>query len=199
MTAAYRVELACPRCDRVGHKEIKNSQDLDRIHTMRTLSGTLVVDALVAADGRTYNRVLDALHVSGTTGIRYRADGLTDDQADMLAGRLGLLPCEVWPDWYGVDGRLLDACDMPVVDGHVNTVDLARLLHRENPAVAVVERVTPGEWKRHHRLIGKDKDAARALALDRWPGRGDLFTRKKDHGRADAALIAAWHLERRAL
>ena len=61
------------------------------------------------------------------------------------------------------------------------------------------EHVTPQTWKKHHGLIGKDKDAARAKAIDRWPSKARLFARKKDCGRADAALIALWHIERRAV
>lgn len=40
---------------------------------------------------------------------------------------------------------------------------------------------------------GKDKDAARALAIELWPAQAQLFARKKDQGRADAALIALHH------
>lgn len=52
--------------------------------------------------------------------------------------------------------------------------------------------VTPQEWKRHHGLLRQDKDAARMLALETWPGHAAAFRRKKDVGRADAALIGAW-------
>ena len=52
------------------------------------------------------------------------------------------------------------------------------------------EMVTPQAWKRHHGLIGTDKDAARALASRLFPGAS--LARKKDTGRADALLIAAY-------
>ncbi|WP_420104538.1 hypothetical protein [Bosea sp. (in: a-proteobacteria)] len=51
----------------------------------------------------------------------------------------------------------------------------------------------PGRWKKHFRLSA-DKEEARALALRFWPGQG-LFERKKDHGRAEAALIARFGVE----
>lgn len=54
--------------------------------------------------------------------------------------------------------------------------------------------VTPPVWKKHYRLIGKDKEASRALAIQYWPGMG-CFSRKKDHGRAEAALLARWVVE----
>jgi crossover junction endodeoxyribonuclease RuvC len=37
---------------------------------------------------------------------------------------------------------------------------------------------------------GRDKDASRAAAIQRWPARAELFSRKKDDGVAEAALIA---------
>lgn len=52
--------------------------------------------------------------------------------------------------------------------------------------------VPPQMWKRHQRLIGCDKDAARTLAIQRFPAAATQLTRKKDVGRADALLIALW-------
>lgn len=57
--------------------------------------------------------------------------------------------------------------------------------------------VTPGKWKRHFRLSA-DKEEARALALRRFPDACKSLARKKDHGRAEAALIALWAAETRA-
>lgn len=39
------------------------------------------------------------LHVSGATYDRMRADGLTDQQADRAATRLGMHPDRIWPGW----------------------------------------------------------------------------------------------------
>lgn len=50
--------------------------------------------------------------------------------------------------------------------------------------------VTPQAWKKTAGLINKDKDAARLLAIETWPEHVATFKRKKDVGRADAALIA---------
>jgi crossover junction endodeoxyribonuclease RuvC len=49
--------------------------------------------------------------------------------------------------------------------------------------------VTPAKWK-SHLALGKDKNAARAAATRLFPASAHLFERKKDHGRAEAALIA---------
>jgi crossover junction endodeoxyribonuclease RuvC len=54
--------------------------------------------------------------------------------------------------------------------------------------------VTPGTWKRHFRLTGTDKDAARALAIRLYPTVEGL-SRKKDQGRADALLMGRYFLE----
>jgi Holliday junction resolvasome RuvABC endonuclease subunit len=51
--------------------------------------------------------------------------------------------------------------------------------------------VTPTKWKKHFNLPS-DKDRARELALRMFPNSTQHFTRKKDHGRAEAALIALY-------
>lgn len=52
--------------------------------------------------------------------------------------------------------------------------------------------VQPQTWKRYLRLTGADKDAARTLAIQRYPEAAEYLRRKKDVGRADALLIATW-------
>ncbi len=57
-----------------------------------------------------------------------------------------------------------------------------------------VKMIAPAAWKRTVGIPpGKDgaKDAARSEAIRRWPGMAEKFARKKDDGRAEAALIAA--------
>jgi hypothetical protein len=54
--------------------------------------------------------------------------------------------------------------------------------------------VSPSTWKKHFHLAGKDKEAARALAIQLWPGVG-YFARKLDHNRAEASLLARWGAE----
>lgn len=57
-----------------------------------------------------------------------------------------------------------------------------------------VEFVTPQKWKKALGL-SSDKDESRLLAMKLWPDSVDSFTRKKDDGRAEAALIAHWKEE----
>lgn len=55
--------------------------------------------------------------------------------------------------------------------------------------------VTPVSWKRHFRLTGKPKDAARELAIRLYPNAVEFLKRKKDHGLADAILLARYALD----
>jgi len=59
-----------------------------------------------------------------------------------------------------------------------------------------IEWVTPQAWKKHFGLIGKDKDAARTLVIEKFPQHSEIFKRKKDVGRADAVLIGLFYLEK---
>ena len=54
-------------------------------------------------------------------------------------------------------------------------------------------RAEPASWKRRFGLTGQDKDAARILALRRFPAAAGCLQRKKDSGRADALWIALYH------
>jgi hypothetical protein len=49
--------------------------------------------------------------------------------------------------------------------------------------------VPPAAWKKHFGL-STDKDASRAYASSVFPDQAHLWARKKDDGRAEAALIA---------
>jgi hypothetical protein len=46
--------------------------------------------------------------------------------------------------------------------------------------------------KRHLRITGCDKDAARARAIQWFPNAAPRLARKKDIGRADALCLALW-------
>ena len=51
--------------------------------------------------------------------------------------------------------------------------------------------ITPPVWKRMAGVApgAENKDAARAVAIAKWPALADLFARKRDIDRAEAALI----------
>ncbi|MBT28087.1 MAG: hypothetical protein CMO01_00390 [Thalassobius sp.] len=59
-----------------------------------------------------------------------------------------------------------------------------------------LDTVTPPQWKRASRIHSSSetdvKDLARAYATQLWPARRDVFKIKKNHGQAEAALMARW-------
>lgn len=58
--------------------------------------------------------------------------------------------------------------------------------------------LTPATWKRAAGIPpgAENKDLARTRAIARWPHHAELFRRKNDIDRAEAALIAFVGLER---
>jgi crossover junction endodeoxyribonuclease RuvC len=55
--------------------------------------------------------------------------------------------------------------------------------------------VEASQWKRKLHL-GRDKEASRQKALQLFPSQHALLARKRDHGRAEAALLVVASLER---
>jgi crossover junction endodeoxyribonuclease RuvC len=55
--------------------------------------------------------------------------------------------------------------------------------------------VEPSVCKRFYRLPGKEKEASRQRALQLFPAAHAALARKKDHGRAEAALIALYGIQ----
>jgi Holliday junction resolvasome RuvABC endonuclease subunit len=53
-----------------------------------------------------------------------------------------------------------------------------------------LEIIEPSVWKRALRLKGKDKELSRQRALELFPLAQHLLTRRKDHQRAEAMLLA---------
>jgi crossover junction endodeoxyribonuclease RuvC len=56
-----------------------------------------------------------------------------------------------------------------------------------------VRHVSPAKWKRALGL-NSDGETSRARAIETWPTRADLFARKRDHNRAEAALLGVYAL-----
>jgi len=55
--------------------------------------------------------------------------------------------------------------------------------------------VTPATWKKHFNL-SRDKGVSRGVAMQRFPDQAQQFSRVKDDGRAEAALIALYGAEK---
>lgn len=132
---------------------------------------------------------------------------------------------------YDTNSHYCVVGDLPVSKDGVNGAEFARIVRKENPDVAVVERVnafpgqgvssvwsfarsygvllgvlaaceipvelyTPTTWKKHYHLPGKDKNAARQKAIEMFPMVAGLNL-KKHHGRAEALLLAHYHVLKR--
>jgi crossover junction endodeoxyribonuclease RuvC len=54
-----------------------------------------------------------------------------------------------------------------------------------------IEHVSPARWKRAFNLSA-NKEASRALAIARFPDAHAYFARKRDHGAAEACLLALY-------
>jgi len=52
--------------------------------------------------------------------------------------------------------------------------------------------VSPVVWKRYHSLLSSEKEQSRLVAIAKFPKWEQELSRKKDHNRADAMLIADW-------
>jgi crossover junction endodeoxyribonuclease RuvC len=55
-----------------------------------------------------------------------------------------------------------------------------------------VRLIMPQTWKRHWKLLGKDKEASRELALRTFASCAPHFSKKRDHNKAESALLAAY-------
>ena len=55
--------------------------------------------------------------------------------------------------------------------------------------------VRPTKWKKHFDLINTQKDSSRVKAIEMFPKFSPMLSRKKDSNKADAILIANYHLK----
>lgn len=130
-------------------------------------------------------------------------DGELLDVADMPAVGKHVSPVMVtdilW-DWVNLEGGktviIEDVSASPQM-GVVSAFSFGRSKGIiEGVAAALhcrVGYVTPALWKRNMKLT-KDKNAARSMAIERWPDHREFFKRVKDDGRAEAALIGLWQV-----
>lgn len=103
----------------------------------------------------------------------------------------------VLSNWGPVDRVVIEAVAAFPKNGSIGNFKLGRALGVVQGVTAVLQRpvayVRSTIWTKHHR-VGSDKGLHRRRACELWPESADLFARAKDHGRADAALIAEYGL-----
>jgi crossover junction endodeoxyribonuclease RuvC len=108
--------------------------------------------------------------------------------SEMIAGRgigYGVVEKVAAMPGQGVSGMFSLGRSLGVVEGVLASYDIPTRL------------VPPQTWQKHFSLKGKkhDADGSRNLAMQRFPQHAAQFARKKDNGRADAALVALWYVE----
>ena len=54
--------------------------------------------------------------------------------------------------------------------------------------------VRPAKWKKYFDLINSQKDSSRVRAIEMFPKFSSILSRKKDSNKADAILIANYHI-----
>lgn len=103
-----------------------------------------------------------------------------------------------WRNIYGVTEACVEQVSSRPQQGVVSTfnfgVSYGIVLGALQAACFEITFVRPQVWKKALNL-SSDKDDSRNLALSMWPDNADDFARKKDDGRAEAALIGFWKEE----
>ena len=94
------------------------------------------------------------------------------------------------------DHALIERAGSMPKQGVASTFKYARAVGSLETVVACLDIpysiIEPSAWKKFHHLIGADKEASRQRVLQLFPGAHTLFSRKLDHQRAEACLLALY-------
>ena len=138
--------------------------------------------AVAAFDGERIEAVIDMPTMTRLHGKGNQVDpyALTTALIDLCAGReaTAVLEAVSAMPGHGVSSTFHFGESVGVVLGVLGALQIP------------VRMVTPAKWKKAAGLLGRDKDAARTLAIQLHPEVADQLARKKDTGRADAVGIA---------
>jgi hypothetical protein len=96
---------------------------------------------------------------------------------------------------YAPDFAIIEAVGAMPGNGAVSMFNFGRAYGDVRGVIGALKiplhLVRPQVWKKHFKL-DKDKEKSRMLANNLFPACSDHFKRKKDDGRAEAALIALY-------
>ena len=141
------------------------------------------VGAIALIDGLSLLRVFDM----PVTALK---KGTTLD-----AHTLNGLVCEMLNDCGPVDLAVIERVHSTPQMGVSSAFDFGRSFGLVEMALIArgirIEYITPQRWKAALGLTA-DKSSSLALARAKWPDAEEWFRRKKDEGRAEAALIAEY-------
>lgn len=111
----------------------------------------------------------------------------------LVAGKVCALGLVAILDRYGPSEAIIELVGPMPKQGVSSVWNFSGAYHSAVAVIAAMRvpyvLVTPGKWKKRMGLPA-DKELARAMALRTFPQVASQFGRKKDHNRAEAALLA---------
>jgi crossover junction endodeoxyribonuclease RuvC len=142
--------------------------------------------AIISIDNGAAPRLVEAIDVPVTgTGAKERVD---------------VLALRTWIRTHQPEHAYIERAQSMPRQGSSSGFKYGRAVGAIEAALACCEVpltiVEPAVWKKAHQLRGKDKEGARQRALQLFPAAHALLARKKDHGRAEASLLALYGVRR---
>ena len=138
--------------------------------------------AIVAVNNGAAPRLIDAIDIPVTgVGAKERVD---------------VLELRTWAEMHKPQHAFVERAQAMPKQGASSGFKYGRAVGALEATLAYCEIpltiIEPTAWKNFHRLRGSDKELSRQRALQLFPAAHALLARKKDHGRAEAALIALY-------
>ena len=108
--------------------------------------------------------------------------------------RVDVLAIRTWVEMHRPQHAYIERAQAMPKQGASSGFKYGRAVGVIEAAIALmgtpVTIIEPSAWKKFHHLRGGDKESGRQRALQLFPAAHALLARKKDHGRAEAILIA---------
>jgi crossover junction endodeoxyribonuclease RuvC len=108
--------------------------------------------------------------------------------------RVDAIAIRTWIELYRPQHALVERAQAMPRQGASSDFKYGRAVGAIEAAIACcgipLTVIEPSMWKKFRGLHGKDKEGGRQRALQLFPGAHALLARKRDHGRAEAALVA---------
>jgi len=138
--------------------------------------------AIISINNGTVPQLIDAIDIPTVgTGAKERVD---------------VLALRAWIKSHQPDRSAIERGQALPRQGSSSDFKFGRACGALEAALALCEVpltiVEPSVWKRAQHLRGGDKEQARQRAIEIFPSAHPLLARKKDHQRAEAALIALY-------
>ena len=155
---------------------------------------------------------LDPGAVSGGCAIVEIGDGVALQLVDAIdlpiigvkaKQRIDVLALRTWIQQHRPDHAVIERGQAMPRQGASSGFKFGRGCGALEAAIQLLEIpmtiIEPTAWKRFHQLPGGDKEASRQRALQLFPAAHALLARKRDHGRAEASLLALYGAHQMAL